>query len=127
VQLARETLRRHDDARSFVRALFATSVNLRPDSARNELRVEIHGQANPIHDATLEALCAELNATEICYPGTTLRLVYRPIRSSISLRVRMSEKREQTSRVERDSLPTGSPAVRRGGSRVRLGSVALLK
>jgi len=85
VQLARETLRRHDDARSFVRALFATSVNLRPDPARNELRVEIHGQANPIHDATLEALCTELNATEICYRGTTLRLVYRPIRSSIFL------------------------------------------
>ena len=83
VQLARETLRRHDDARSFVRALFATSVNLRPDPARNELRVEIHGQANPIHDATLESLCTELNATEICYPGTTLRLVYRPIRSSV--------------------------------------------
>ena len=83
MQLARETLRRHDDARSFVRALFATSVNLRPDPARNELRVEIHGQANPIHDATLEAICTELNATEICYPGTTLRLVYRPIRSSV--------------------------------------------
>ena len=83
VQLARETLRRHDDARSFVRALFATSVNLRPDPARNELHIEIHGQANPIHDAALEAICTELNATEICYPGTTLRLVYRPIRSSV--------------------------------------------
>ncbi len=68
-----------------MRALFATSVNLRPDPARNERRVEIHGQANaiPIHDATLESLCTELNATEICYPGTTLRLVSRPIWSSI--------------------------------------------
>lgn len=82
VQLARETLRRHDDARSFVRGLFASSVNLRPDPARNELRVEIHGQANPIHDATLEAMCSELNDAEILYPGTNLRLVYRPIRSS---------------------------------------------
>jgi hypothetical protein len=65
----------------------ATSVNLRPDLARSELCVEIHGQANPIPNAnpnaTIEALCTELNATEICYPGTTLRLVYRPIRSSI--------------------------------------------
>jgi hypothetical protein len=34
-------------------------------TARNELRVEIHGQANPIPNATLEALCTELNATEI--------------------------------------------------------------
>ncbi len=63
--------------------VFATSVNLRPDPTRNELRVEIHGQANPIPSATLETLCTELNATEICYPGTPLRLIYRPIRSSI--------------------------------------------
>ena len=82
VQLARETLRRHDDARSFVRGLFSSSVNLRPDPARNELRVEIHGQSNPIHDATLEAMCHELNETEVLYPGTNLRLLYRPIRSS---------------------------------------------
>ena len=67
-----------------MRALLATSVNVRPDPARNELRnerrVEIHGQANPIPNATLEIVGTELNATEICYPGTTLRLVYRPIR-----------------------------------------------
>ena len=42
-----------------------------------------HGRVNLIHDATLEALCTELNSTEISYPSTTLRLVYRPIRSSI--------------------------------------------
>jgi hypothetical protein len=83
VQLARETLQRHDDARSFVRGLFASSVNLRPDPASGELRVEIHGQANPIHDATLEAMCRELNDAEVLYPGTNLRLVYRPIRSSV--------------------------------------------
>ena len=34
-------------------------------------------------NATVEAIGTELNATEICYPGTTLRLVSRPIRSSI--------------------------------------------
>ena len=39
--------------------------------------------ANPNPNATLKALCTKLNATEICYPGTTLRLVCRPIRSSI--------------------------------------------
>jgi len=66
-----------------VQALFATSVKLRPDPASNELRVEIHGQANPIPSATLEIVGTELNATEICYPGTTLRLVYRPIMQSI--------------------------------------------
>ncbi len=83
VQLARETLRRHDDARSFLRGLFASSINLRPDPARKELCVEIHGQTNPIHDATLEVMCTELNATEVYYPGTDLRVFYRPIRSSV--------------------------------------------
>ena len=70
----------HAPHQSPLRAIFATSVNLRHDHARNELRVESHDHANPIHDATLEAICAELNTTEICYPGTTLHLGYRPIR-----------------------------------------------
>lgn len=82
VQLARETLRRTDDARSFVRGLMQTTVNLRPDHRRHELRVELHGQANPVHDATVAALCDELNATETHYPGTNLRLKYLPVRSS---------------------------------------------
>ena len=42
-----------------------------------------HDRSNPIHDATLEAICTELNTTEICYPETTLLLVYRPIRSTV--------------------------------------------
>lgn len=81
VQLARETLSRGDDARSFVRGLMKTPINLRPDPAKGELRLELHGQANPVHDATVQALCAELNATETHYPGTGLRLKYVPLRS----------------------------------------------
>lgn len=82
VQLARETLKRADDGRSFVRGLMNTTINLRPDLARKELRIELHGQANPIHDETVAALCTELNATETHYPGTNLRMKYVPLRSS---------------------------------------------
>jgi len=81
VQLARETLQRADDARSFVRGLMNTSINLRPDTARGQLRIELHGQANPVHDGVVHALCKELNETETHYPGTTLRLKYVPLRS----------------------------------------------
>lgn len=81
VQLARETLKRTDDGRSFVRGLMNTTINLRPDLARKELRVELQGQANPIHDDAVAVLCAELNATETHYPGTELRLNYVPLRS----------------------------------------------
>ena len=82
VQLARETLRRHDDARSFIRGLMQTTINLRPDLAQGELRIELHGQANPIHDTVVAHLCEELNTTETHYPGTNLRLKYVPPRSS---------------------------------------------
>jgi hypothetical protein len=86
VQLARETLRRGDDARSFIRGLMQTTVNLRPDPAAGELVIELHGQANPIHDGVVAKLCEELNATETHYPGTNLRLKYLPLRSSNFLR-----------------------------------------
>lgn len=81
VQLARETLKRADDGRSFVRGLMHTTINLRPDLARGELRIELQGQANPIHDDAVAALCTELNSTETHYPGTELLLNYVPVRS----------------------------------------------
>lgn len=82
VHLARESLRRIDDARSFVRGLIQTSINLRPDLVSGELRIELHGQANPVHDTIVVRLCEELNATETHYPGTNLLLKYIPLRSS---------------------------------------------
>ena len=83
VQLAREKLQRHDDARSFVRGLFGTTINLRPDPKTKQLVVELHGQTNPAHDHVVEHLCRELNETETLYPGTDLTLFFRPLRSSL--------------------------------------------
>ena len=82
VHIARETLTRADDARSFIRGLMKTTINLRPDIPNSQLRIELHGQANPAHDVVVAALCAELNSTETHYPGTKLRLNYVPLRSS---------------------------------------------
>ena len=87
VQLVRETMSRSDDARSLVRSLMQTSINLRPNAAGKELVVEIHGQANVAQDRVIEKLCEELNATETVYPGTDLVLKYMPLRSSPFLRV----------------------------------------
>ncbi|MFN0079543.1 MAG: putative transposase [Prosthecobacter sp.] len=82
VSIAREKMKRHDDARSLVRGLMRTTVNLRTDIERGELRIELHGQSNPVHDSIVEHLCAELYATETHYPGTNPRLHYAPLRSS---------------------------------------------
>ena len=46
VAILREKMSRHDDARSLVRGLFATPINLRPDATGTELRSDRHGQAN---------------------------------------------------------------------------------
>lgn len=86
VQLVRESLTRHDDARSLVSRLMQTSINLRPNSEAKELAVEIHGQANAAQDRVIEKLCEELNATETVYPGTNLVLKYQTLRSSPFLR-----------------------------------------
>ena len=80
--IARETLNRADDVRSFVRGLLQTTVNLRPDVERGELRVQLHAQANPVHAAAVAALCIELNETETHHPGTKLRLRYIPLRDT---------------------------------------------
>jgi len=81
MHIAQESLARTDDARSFVRSLLQSSVNLRPDKARGVLRSELHGQANPLHDQLAARLCAELNTTETHYPGSSLRLEYATLRS----------------------------------------------
>lgn len=82
VAKVRERLKGHDDARSLVRGLMGTAVNLRPDLEGKRLIIELHGQTNPVHDRVIEHLCAELNQTETIYPGTELTLFYRTLRSS---------------------------------------------
>ncbi len=80
--IVREKMKRQDDAHSLIRGILRSTINLRPDIERGELRIELHGQANPMHDSIVEHLCAELNATETHYPGTNLRLIYAPLRST---------------------------------------------
>jgi hypothetical protein len=82
VQVVREKLARPEDARTLIRQVFASSVDLSPDLKQKTLTVPLHRLSSPIHDAALEHLCAELTATETSFPGTDLRLVYVPIGSS---------------------------------------------
>lgn len=74
--VAREKLVRSDDARSLLRALYTSSVNLIPDAAAKTLTVRLHHQASALQDAAVAHLCDELNQTETTFPGTELRLIY---------------------------------------------------
>ena len=75
-QIVRATLSREDDARSLVRELFRSAADLTPDLASGELRIGVHSLSNPRSNRAIEQLLAELNAAELTYPGTTLKLVY---------------------------------------------------
>ena len=75
-QMAREKMRREDDARSLLRALYDTEADLLPNENSATLTVRVHRQANRCADAVIAHLCAQLNQTETIFPGTNLRLVY---------------------------------------------------
>jgi len=76
VTIVRSMLSREDDARALVRDLFRSPADLTPDIESGELRIGIHGLANPRSNRAIGALLDELNASELTYPGTRLKLVY---------------------------------------------------
>jgi len=81
VQVVRQKMARHDDARSLLRAIYSTEVDLIPDLQAKTLTVRLHPLANTSSDEALRHLCAELNATETLFPGTELRLIYELVSS----------------------------------------------
>ena len=74
--IVRSTLSREDDARSLVCDLFRSPADITPDIESGTLRIGIHGLANPRSNRAIGALLEELNASELTYPGTRLKLVY---------------------------------------------------
>ena len=73
----REHLKRPDEARCLLRALYTTEADLLPDPESRTLTVRLHHAANPATDQVIEKLCEELNATETIFPPTNLRLVLK--------------------------------------------------
>ena len=71
----REHLKRPDEARRLLRALYTTEADLLPDPDVGIVTVRLHHGANAVTDQAIETLCAELNATETVFPRTNLRLV----------------------------------------------------
>lgn len=73
----RDVMRRHDDARSLLRALYSNEADLLPNAEAGTLTVRLHNLANRCSDDAIRHLCRELTATETVFPETSLRLVYQ--------------------------------------------------
>jgi len=73
----REELMRTDDARSLLRQIYNTEVDLIPDLEAKTLTVRLHHLTQATHDNAVRYLCEELTAAETIFPGSDLRLVYK--------------------------------------------------
>jgi hypothetical protein len=79
--LLRETMAKPDDARSLLRAIYNSEADLVPDEENGTLTLKLHHQASHSADRSIRHLCDELNKTDTVFPGTNLRLVYKPVSS----------------------------------------------
>jgi hypothetical protein len=77
VQIIHQKMARRDDARSLLRAIYSTEVDIVPDQQAKTLTIQLHPLANQSSDEAIRHLCDELNATETLFPGTEQRLIYR--------------------------------------------------
>lgn len=77
VNILREKMARSDDGRSLLRSIYESEVDLLPDETNKTLTVRLHHLATRSADAVLRHLCAELNESEVCFPGTDLRIIYK--------------------------------------------------
>jgi len=68
--------RTEEEGRALIREMLLTSADLLPEADHYRLRVRLHSLANPRSNEALAKLCETLNALEIHYPGTDLKLVY---------------------------------------------------
>src|SRR5208282_4356271 len=66
----------------FLRRLFVTPANLRPDLVAQTLTVELHRLGSPLQDRAVAHLCQILTESETLFPTTNLRLIFRQIGSS---------------------------------------------
>jgi hypothetical protein len=75
-ELAREKIKRLDEARSLIRQLFRTEIDLFPDRLNKTLTVRLHPMSTRAHDEIVRHICQELTSTETVFPGTDLSLIY---------------------------------------------------
>lgn len=63
-------------ARGLLQNLFVTEADILPEPEKQLLRIRVHGASTPAANRARRQLFEQLNAAEMLYPGTDLRLVY---------------------------------------------------
>jgi len=63
-------------ARRLLQDLYVTEADILPRSQDNLLHVRVHNASRPAANESLTKLFDELNAAEVCYPGTDMRMTF---------------------------------------------------
>ena len=63
-------------ARRLLQDLYVTEADILPRPEENLLLVRVHNASRPAANTALEQLFDELNAAQVCYPGTDMRMFY---------------------------------------------------
>lgn len=72
--IARHYRRAEDEGRTLVQSALASAADIAVTA--DELRVTLAPLSSPHRSRALAAMCEELNAARVCFPGTRLRLRY---------------------------------------------------
>ena len=73
----RDHMAHADEARSLLKAIYATEADLIPDETAGTLTVCLHHLANEASNAAVRKLCDELTSTQTIFPRSKLRLVFK--------------------------------------------------
>lgn len=73
----KEYLTDPEDARRLVKYICTSDADIIPDKTTKTLTIQLHHLASQALDNAALKLCEELTATEIVFPGTEMKLVYR--------------------------------------------------
>ncbi|MEW6753978.1 MAG: putative transposase [Candidatus Latescibacterota bacterium] len=68
--------RHEDETRDLLQSVFQATGDLFPDPDQGTLTVRFHGLCTPRTRRAMGGLCQLATAQQVCYPGTTLRLVF---------------------------------------------------
>jgi len=69
-------------ARRLLQDLYVTEADILPRPEENLLHVRVHSASRPAANAALAQLFDELNAAEVCYPGTDMHMTYEIMRKN---------------------------------------------
>lgn len=77
--IIRPHMPRKDEARSVIRQIFNTEINLIPQEQNKQLIVELHNLTNEYSDKLAQMICHALNETDTTFPGTDMKIIYKMV------------------------------------------------